>query len=63
MFISPLCYVGGQTTTEMEDEVEITTMETDWKSGITGADLSVVDSEGGIEDKAAVDFLILDEDV
>lgn len=47
----------------MEDEVEITTMDTDWKSGITGADLSVVDSEDGIEDQAAVDFLILDEDV
>lgn len=50
MFISPSFYVGGQTTTEMEDEVEITTMDTDWKSGITGADLSVVDSEDGIED-------------
>lgn len=48
MFISPSFYVGGQTTTEIEDEVEITTMETDWKSGITGADLSVVDSEDGI---------------
>lgn len=49
VFISPSFYVGGQTTTEIEDEVEITTMETDWKSGITGADLSVVDSEDGIE--------------
>lgn len=47
----------------MKDEVETTTMDTDWKSGITWANLSVLDSEGGIEDKAAVDFLILDEDV
>lgn len=50
MFISPSFYVGGQTTTAMEDEVEITTMETDWKPGITGADFLVVDSEDGIED-------------
>lgn len=63
VFISPSCYVGGQTTTEMEDEVEITTVDTDWKSGITGADLSVVDSEDGIENQAAVDFLILGKEV
>lgn len=63
MFWSPSSIVSGQTSTEMKDEVETTTMDTDWKSGITWANLSVLDSEGGIEDKAAVDFLILDEDV
>lgn len=36
---------------------------TDWKVGITGADLSVVDSEDGIENQAAVDFLILGKEV